>query len=799
MKYYLLFIVLLTSSNILAQDCNFIFKGEIQDFHNKMPIEAATVYIENLNKYAISDINGKFIITNLCEGKLKVSVSHLSCETKILEINLINNIEQTIYLEHHVEELGIVTVEGKSINNKTSSGQETIIKSTTIDNFSSESLGDVLNQVSGVTSITTGSKIVKPVIGGLHSSRITIINNNVRMEDQEWGIEHAPNIDVNVADNISVIKGSGTLAYSGDAIGGIVVLQPKRIIKKDTLFGKTIAGFQSNGIGYNISSSLFKNFESGWFANGVFGYKQNGDLKSPSYYLNNTGAKIFSASLQSGFTSFEKGFEVYLSYIDNQLGILSSSHIGNTEDLVNAINNEEPYISEDFSYSIIAPRQEASHFLAKTNMFKRFKSFGKVSLQYDYQNSHRFEFDKRVGDDRDKAAVDLKLQTHSLKADVNVDKFDEIKLDFGLSGRFQDNFANPDTGVRRLIPDYKKYDFGIYAIVKKEFNEKLTADFGVRYDLNHIDALKFYRTSRWEERGYDEDFSDIIVEDLGTQLLTNPKLTFHNISVSTGLLYDVDRENSILFNYGLSSRPPNPSEIFSDGLHHSAARIELGDLRIDKEISNRFGFTYKFNNENLSLNLETHYNLINNFIYLQPTGTESTIRGSFPVWEYFQTNANLFGVDATASYKFLNNWNINLNSSYVYGQDSDNDRPIIDMPSFRNTSKLSYSKKEWNNLILSLEHIFVGKQNRYPDNNFDTYIASTDSFVTVDISTPPAAYNLFNFSTETTFSFADKIKLNVMAGINNIFNTKYREYLNRLRYFADDIGRNITLQLKLNY
>ena len=47
----------------------------------------------------------------------------------------------------------------------------------------------------------------------------------------------------------------------------------------------------------------------------------------------------------------------------------------------------------------------------------------------------------------------------------------------------------------------------------------------------------------------------------------------------------LDDKNSFVFNYGLSNRAPNVSELFSDGLHHSAARIELGDLRLKKESS----------------------------------------------------------------------------------------------------------------------------------------------------------------------------------------------------------------------
>ena len=800
MKHAVVFIaVFLFGFKAIGQECRLALSGKIEDFHNGESIVNATIYNKNTESYTTSDLEGNFIIENLCEGIYEITISHLACETKILNVELKEDFDTIIYLEHHIEELDVIHIEGSSKSKKTLSGQETILKSKTIDNYSMSSLGDVIKQVVGVNSINTGNEIVKPMINGLHSSRILIMNNGVRLENQEWGIEHAPNIDVNVANSISVIKGSSALAYGSDAIGGAIILEPKSIVVKDTLFGKTISGFRSNGRGFNINSSLAKNYKSGWYLNGNLGYKQNGDLKAPDYYLNNTGSKNMSGSFQTGYKSFEKGFEVYMNYIDSEIGILAASHIGNTSDLVNAINSDEPLIDEPFSNSINSPKQDVSHFLAKANGFIRFKSFGKITLQYDYQSNHRFEYDKRVGDDRDKAAVDLKLQTHSIKSDVQVDKLGRYLINFGLSGKYQDNFANPNTGVRRLIPDYTRFDFGAYAIVKTNFRERITGDLGIRYDLNHVDAIKYYRTSRWIERGYDQDFGDIVIEDLGTQILTNPVFTYNNFAISTGLAIELNDYNVFKLNYSLSSRPPNPSELFSDGLHHSAARIELGDLRLGKEISNRLGLSYLYKNKSFNINLDAYFNRINNFIFIRPVGTESTIRGAFPVWEYSKTDANLIGLDANINYVLNKSFSFNVKTSYIYGQNLDQDIPLIDMPSFRLNSSIFYTNKEWNKFNMSLNYVFVAEQMRYPNYNFETYIASTDSFELVDISTPPPGYNLFNCQADMTFDVFKKSKLNVLVRIDNIFNTKYREYLNRLRYFADDTGRNITLQFQLNY
>lgn len=174
------------------------------------------------------------------------------------------------------------------------------------------SLGDALKEVTGVTSLSTGNTIVKPIINGMHSSRIIIMTNGVRLQDQDWGVEHAPNIDVNTAGAITVIKGSSALAYGGDAIAGVVSLKSQPFAKTDSLYGKTIISGQSNGRGGSVHTALAKTFKTGWFvaANGTL--KRYGDFEAPDYNLTNTGLKSGAFSVQTGYNSFKQGFEVFI-------------------------------------------------------------------------------------------------------------------------------------------------------------------------------------------------------------------------------------------------------------------------------------------------------------------------------------------------------------------------------------------------------------------------------------------------------------------------------------------------------
>jgi iron complex outermembrane receptor protein len=786
------------TTSAFAQDCQLSFKGKITDFHDGTSIIGASLKVKNSNKYAITDFDGLFEFNNLCEGKTTIVIEHISCETKEIVFNLSGNTFKEITLEHHIEDLEeVVIASTHKVTSKTI--QTTKIDNKVIEEYSGKSLGDALKNVAGVSSINTGNSIVKPLINGLHSSRIIVMTNGVRLQDQEWGIEHAPNIDINNADKITVIKGANSLEFGGDAIGGVIVMEPIKHALKDSIYGKTILGLQSNGRGGNLHTSITKTTEKGWFIDAKTTIKKFGDFNSPDYNLTNTGLSSQAFSIQSGLKKYESGFTFNYSFVHNNIGILKASHIGNLDDLVSAINNKEPLIIEDFSYTINAPKQEVNHHIFKTNYYKRFKNLGKLEVQYDFQKNQRFEFDIRVGDDKDKAAIDLDLTTHSISSSFDFNNNLDQTYKVGLKGSYQNNFANPLTGIRRLIPDYDKFDAGIFAIGNFTLSDKTTANVGVRYDYNYINAKKFYLKSRWTERGYDTEFSDLITGDFTTQWLVNPVFNFHNVSASAGIVYQVNDKNKVLFNYGLSNRAPNASELFSDGLHHSAARIELGDLALQQEVSNRISSSYTYQANNTRILAEVFFNNIHNFIYTEPIGVEETIRGAFPVWEYNTTDANLYGIDFTWQQKINDAFSFNNKSSLTFGKETKTNRDLIDIPapSFKNS--LEYRNKKWHQLGIRLESDLVLKQNNYPDNNFSVYLPTQDTNAIVDISSTPPSYHLLHLHADAVFHLSKKTDLQISASITNLLNTYYRDYLNRLRYYADDLGRNYSLQIKINY
>ena len=783
---------------LYGQDCDNKLTGRVLDFHDNSMLSGAIIYINGIGRSTVSDNEGNYSFDGLCPGSYIINISHPECDPIDIELNITGNTEKDLLLEHHIEELEEVKVVGDAINDKTNSSQEASLNEVVIEQYSSGSLGDALKEIGGVSSLNTGANIVKPTIHGLNGSRVLILNDGVRMQDMEWGEEHAPNVDINQTGTISVIKGASALQYGGDAIGGVIVMDQSFKTLKDTLYGKTLLNGMTNGRGGNGSTELTRIFKDGWFVKGQASYKRLGDREAPDYVLSNTGIQELAASLRFGKKSFSWGWDAWYSYYDADIAILRASHIGNVDDLIRSINSMQPLVIEPFTYDIESPRQEVTHHIGKLNIYKRFEGKGLWNVQYDFQNNRRFEYDVRVGDDRNTPAIDLELTTHTLNTDFKWDANQNYTVRVGLLGRYQDNFANPDTGVRRLIPDYERYDLGAFAIGDYQLTDHFLVEAGLRYDYNRVDALKFYRTSRWIERGYDEDFADIVVEDLGTQLLTNPVFDYHNFSGTIGIQHKVNGHSEFRFNYTMAQRAPNPSELFSDGLHHSAARIELGDLRIDSETSHKIALSESLDFDHWGFTVEPYANFVSDFVLLEPTGVEFTIRGAFPVWSYRQTSARLLGIDLSAYVDWAPQWRTNHRFSLVKGKDTDNDVALINMPAPNTTNSITFRKPEWNNLVLGLESFYSFRQNEFPPNIF-VFSPEQQEVVELEINTPPDAYHLLAFTADVEIPIGAKTRMGLGLQVNNLLNTNYRDYLNRLRYFADDLGRNFILQLKLKY
>lgn len=786
--FFLLGITLFNAQN------TYTVSGTVNDFHDKTVLKDAKITIGN--KSTTSDYQGKFSLKNIPEGNYEIIATHPDCEPFSELIKVERNLDITINLEHHAHDIETVTLHGK---HKTAG---TIIVKTldekTIARNSTENLGNILQKISGVGTLKTGNNIAKPVIHGMYGSRISIINNGVKMAEQEWGVEHAPNVDINNFEHIDVIKGASALKYGSESIGGVIVLEPEISPKQDTLKGSVGVSGISNGRGIGADINLLKSWENGWMVKTGGTYRKLGDLQTPDYLLMNTGMNFNSFNFTLQNVSFKKGISFDYSLTNQEIGIFRGSHTGNLEDFNRAMTASKPIYMRDFSYTIDNPRQEIEHHIARISAFNRFRDFGKLSANYSFQFNHRKEFDLRRGELDQIPSLDLELITNQLNLNHLLER-GRFNLETGIDLMYQNNFSDPATKARRLIPNYDKYLTGIYSVYKRKLSNQWNFEAGARYDYNFYNVAKWYDSKDWESL-YTADFPQFYMETVSNRVLTNPKLRFNNFSFNAGFEFLPSDHLNVKFNYSKVSRTPNIAELFTDGLHHSAAIIEIGNMKLKNEDGHQFNLVFdaKANVLNgLNISLNPYLFITKNFINEIPVSVQNTIRGVFPVWNYQQIDARMYGVDLDLNLKINENLEYKGRASYVNGENLTHNESLILMlpPNFSN--ELEFSRKEWNYFYFNIENQTVLKQNRFPIYNAEIQVFENGGEVTktIDFSSTPKGYSLWNVQTGI-----DLMK-NFSSGISvsNLFNTKYRDYLNRMRFFSDELGRNIVLTLKFKF
>lgn len=773
----------------------YTINGLVRDFHNKTPLENAQV---QLGKYQTqTNKNGIFKFNHLKSGNYQLVISHPDCNTITQDIQVNSDVQLNFELEHHVKDIEEITLH--TVHKKGGASVVSTLNKSDLERNVSENLGNMLSHLSGISTLKTGNNISKPIIHGLYGSRISILNDGVKLAEQDWGVEHAPNVDPQNAQHIDVVKGASALKYGADAVGGVIILAPENYAKKDSILGVANVAGISNGRGLNVDLALAKTWKSGWVVKSGGSYKKLGDLQAPDYNLKNTGMDFSSFNFGLQYNEFMKGISLDYYLTRQTIGILRDSDVSSFGDFEKAMSAKIPFYSGTFSYDINNPKQEIDHHIVKLSGYKRFENWGKLSATYSFQYNSRKEFDLRRGELNEIPSMDLALMTHQLSVSDLIER-GKWSLETGLDASFQNNYSNPETQSRRLIPNYDKYSVGAFSVFKYKLMTKLNAELGLRYDYDFYDVTKWYDKSDWE-RYYADIFPQFYVKTKANRVLTRPQLHFQHFSFSAGLDYQPAQNLNLKLNYSRIGRTPNIAELFADGLHQSAAIIERGNMGLENEISNQINLNVDSRFEvldGLKVTLNPYVFLTKNFINQIPNGVlQPTQSGTFPIWIYQQIDAEMYGLDLDVSLKFNKDFTYSGKFSYVHGDDKTHHQPLILMmpPGF--TNALEFQKKSWHQFYFQVENAVSLHQSRYPIYNLEykDYENGVEVSKTLDFSTPPKGYSLWNIQT----GFGISKNLSIGLTVHNVFNTSYRNYLNRLRYFADDAGRSFIVNFKYQF
>ena len=747
MKRIIQFCIAMTCLSSFAQST---ISGTVTDIANN-PLYGVEIYATDLHKGTTTDENGKYEFKNLPKGVLQLSFSYLGFQTITKKINITNN---SIHLNIQLKE-SVFTIDEVIIStpfNKLQS--ENVMKvermtASALKKTGSATLIGGLASISGVSQISTGASIGKPVIRGLSGNRVLVYAQGVRLENQQFGDEHGLGISDEGIESIEVIKGPASLLYGSDALGGVIYINPEKFASANSSIATVNQRFFSNTMGSN-SSLAYKYSSDQWkfLARGTANF--HSDYKIP------TGEKITNTRFEEqdlkfglGYNSTNYSSEIRYNYNRALLGITEG--IGAQS---NATTPEEPFQKID------------NHILSMHNHFFFGNSKLDVDLGYIFNDRNEFEEDHAAGGaahmGEEEPALRMKLKTFSYNAKYHLPKFsDKMDVIFGLQGMHQ---TNTNFGEELLIPNAKINDIGMFGTLNYGWDTS-SLQAGIRFDNRSL-VTEYHEVAH----GTEIHIFDALDKD------------FNSFTASIGYKFVPFKDITVRINAASGFRAPNLAELTSNGVHHGTNRFELGNANLSTEKNLQTDLALEYQTEHVELFVNAFHNTLNDYIYLSPTGA---IEDGAPVFQYTQNNARLYGGEIGFHlHPHPADW-LHLQSSFemVIGKQSNGEYlPLIPANILKNTLRTEFTIDNW----LKNGYATLSLNSTFSQKNVSQFETNTGSYNLVDIGLGGDVH-------------LKQLKFNASLTVTNLLNSSYINHLSRLK--SDGLlnaGRNIVIGVNFN-
>jgi iron complex outermembrane recepter protein len=734
-------------------DQTFRFEGKVIDQQSAVPIPGVTVFFPELNRGAVTDMQGNFVIESLPARAMTVEVSFMGYQTLIQKINPQQKGEILFYLSEATTNIDEIVISGAYVMSRESS--PIVISKMDRDDIlrnPSPSLMTSLTRTAGVNEVSMGPGISKPVIRGMSFSRVLSIYQGARFENQQWGADHGLGLTETGISGVEMIKGPASLIYGSGAMAGVVHILEEKDAAPGTVEGDVNLRGYSNSLGGRFDAGVKGAGEGG------FNWSLRAATESHADYLAGDGQTVgntrFNTQNVKGSVGLTKKWgdtKLRYTYLKQNLGILVEDEL---EGLVTTRNDRRMQL----------PFQDVSdHFLSsETNIF-----LGEDRLKMTF--GYHLNFREEIEDDFDE--VDLGLRQQNFMYDLKYFKglSNDLELIVGVQGFYLQN-ENYDHAEEILIPDASKDDRSVYGLLNYT-KEKWVLQGGARYDYREVMADA--RAGKFLDYGF---------ELPGAPENRQMERNFGGFTYSSGATFRPTDKWRFRMNLASGFRAPDLAELFSNGPHPGTSRFELGNANFQREqnIQGDFGIRYK--TPQFSLGGEVFYNHVDNFIFFTPTAQQ---RGELTVWEFEQDNARLYGGEVNMDFTPESLKSLQFHSSYsmVIGQRRSSGEYLPYIPAFRWVQEVTY--RPTMNMGGFIQPYLSVRGNMVMDQN---------RAAPLEEQTP--GYYLLGFSMGGHVPVAGQ-KVEMFLSGTNMLNINYLDHMSLYRPFGiPQMGRNLTLHLR---
>jgi len=788
-------------SSALAQH---ILTGRVTHRESKEPVIGATIFVPELRAGASTDLNGDFRLTNLPTGTFTVQVSYVAHRTVVQKIQLPGSQRLDVVMENAVNSLEEVIVSGSST--------KTIVKESPIPiaamsqiqwlQTPSTNLIDAVAKLPGMSQLSTGVGLSKPIIRGLGFNRVITMHDGVRQEDNQWGEEHSIQIDEYSIDRYEIIRGAGSLMYGSDGLGGVMSVLSPRPVEEGKVVGRVLSQYLTNNNMIGLSAQVAGN------KNGLVWLLQT-SRKDAGNYRNPTDGRVYGSNFQEpinlngyiglnkkwGYTRlhFLRSFQRFniVTGTRNERGQFTKTIAQDGQEV------DVPVSESELNGRLINPANSQNLYNYKVSLNNYVQlGEGSLSLNVSYAQNRRLEY----GNVFAPGVPDLYffLQTGYYDARYNLAPRRGWETTVGTNGMYQ---TLTNRGSETLYPNYNLFDNGVFVFTKKSY-DRLKLSGGLRYDLRALDINRLFIDA--EGRFQPVQTPGATVRFAGFQN------TYQNVSGSLGGVYTLTPQWSLRANASRGFRAPTVPELSSNGEHAGTFRYEIGNLSALPEVSVQADLGTTFESKSFYFDFSLFQNNIRNYTYservLTRMGADSLIDG-VPVFRYTQGNARLQGLEATATLNPAGARWFSLTQSYssVFARNlsarTDDARFLPFMPAPRWITQVRFTKDRWKGTDGQ-----GGLRNVYVSADLEINQAQNRVLLAYNTETPTPGYTLvgLGFGGDVV-GRGKKTLFSVYVAATNLFDVSYQAHQSRLKYLDTNpatglrgvysMGRNVSVRL----
>ena len=685
-----------------------------------------------------------------------------------------------VFFRHmQLNELTVTGVTGDT-KLKYATAPVSIVSPQVLRSTASTNIIDAISHLPGVSQLTTGGSISKPVIRGLGYNRVVVMSEGVRQEGQQWGDEHGVEVDGNSVGSVEILKGPASLMYGSDAMAGVVILHAAPTLPEGEMRANVSTEYQTNNGLFGCHLSMGGNMQGfvwtvGYSDKMAHAYKNKYDGYVPgSQFRERAGRLMFGINRVWGHSRLT-GVVYHLTP-----SIIEGERDEETGEL---ISHYSPLTSYDRSL----PFQQVKHYKVVWDNAINLTS-GYLKAVIGYQQNRRQEFEESADD------YELFFKLHTLTCDLRYvsQEFSGWKFSMGINGMYQ---KSSNGGKEYLIPDYRLSDFGIYATASKFLGDHWTLNGGVRYDHRslHGDAL----------------------EEDGNLRFVDFSRHFNGLTGSIGAVCNINDHFNLRLNVARGFRTPNMSELASNGVHEGSIRYELGNRQLKAEYSLQADLGLDFTSRYVSAQVALFANHINNYIFTHRL--TDVMEEGYLTYAFTQGDARLMGFEAGIDFHPVHSVHFSNTFSYVDAQLTSYVKPLTSdikylpfTPAPKWSSELKWELFHHSHTTINHHHT-AGTLHRTVFNNLyvsaglDCYFRQSHIYSADDTETVTPGYALLSLSAGSDIQVKGKKIAELYVTADNLLDTAYQNHLSRLKYADENkvtgrrgvynMGRNITFKV----